>query len=98
MFHCSPQSKSKKEGEDDTARQRLAHKEVQTLLHITLNRDYYSDSANIPPYKALFKDIFATLRKNRIEEQPDYDGERRHAACSPIVSPTAEGARGVDGR
>lgn len=92
------QSKSKKEGEDDTARQRLAHKEVQTLLHITLNRDYYSDSANIPPYKALFKDIFATLRKNRIDEQPDPDPERRHAACSPITSPTEEGGRGVDGR
>ncbi|GFS02085.1 cerebellar degeneration-related protein 2-like [Elysia marginata] len=92
------QSKSKKEGEDDTARQRLAHKEVQTLLHITLNRDYYSDSANIPPYKALFKDIFATLRKNRIDEQPDLDSDRRHTACSPITSPTAEGSRQLDGR
>ncbi|XP_059171968.1 cerebellar degeneration-related protein 2-like isoform X2 [Physella acuta] len=91
------QTKGKKDGEDDSSRQRLAHKEVQTLLHLTLNRDYYQDSGQIPPYKALFKDIFATLRKNRIEENPDPDADKRNSACSPITSPCTD--RGlIDGR
>ncbi|CAL1528657.1 unnamed protein product [Lymnaea stagnalis] len=93
------QTKGKKDGEDDSERQRLAHKEVQTLLHITLNRDYYQDSGQIPPYKALFKDIFATLRKNRIEENPDPDGDKRNSVCSPLTSPSGDGAHGlIDGR
>ncbi|CAG5117928.1 unnamed protein product [Candidula unifasciata] len=98
-YNALIQSKGKKEGDDDSC-QRLAHKEVQTLLHITLNRDYYQDSGNIPPYKALFKDIFATLRKNRIEEIPiDPDGDKRNSACSPITSPTEDTAgRLIDGR
>lgn len=63
--------------EDRAARRRQAHKEVQTLLHMTLNRDYYSnpEPCQPPPYKALFKDLFATLRKTKIEENPgEQDG------------------------
>ncbi|KAI8796633.1 cerebellar degeneration-related protein 2-like isoform X1 [Biomphalaria glabrata] len=93
------QTKNKKGDDDDGSRQRLAHKEVQTLLHITLNRDYYQDGGHIPPYKALFKDIFATLRKNRIEENPDADADKRNSMCSPLTSPCVDGAKGlIDGR
>ncbi|KAK0056484.1 cerebellar degeneration-related protein 2-like isoform X1 [Biomphalaria pfeifferi] len=92
-------TKNKKGDDDDGSRQRLAHKEVQTLLHITLNRDYYQDGGHIPPYKALFKDIFATLRKNRIEENPDADADKRNSMCSPLTSPCVDGAKGlIDGR
>ncbi|CAG5121581.1 unnamed protein product [Candidula unifasciata] len=64
-YQALTQNKSKsKEGE---TRQQLAHKEVQTLLHITLSKDFGQDTNTIPPYKALFKDIFATLQKSRRE-------------------------------
>ena len=81
----------------DAACHSLAHKEVQTLLHITLQRDYYQDNAQIPPYKALFKDIFATLRKNTIDEKAE-EAEKR---LSAVYSPTGEGPGGggmIDGR
>ena len=38
---CPPQTKSSKRGEEASSSQSLANKEVQTLLHITLQRDYY---------------------------------------------------------
>nr|KAG5710383.1 hypothetical protein BaRGS_022201 [Batillaria attramentaria] len=76
--------------EDRAMRRRLAHKEVQTLLHMTLNRDYFQESCQPPPYKALFKDLFATLRKNRIDENPEQDKGATTPGDTPITSPSME--------
>ncbi|KAK7111920.1 hypothetical protein V1264_011469 [Littorina saxatilis] len=76
--------------EDRAMRRRLAHKEVQTLLHMTLNRDYFQESCQPPPYKALFKDLFATLRKSRIDENPEQDRGATTPGDTPISSPSME--------
>ncbi|XP_025093049.1 cerebellar degeneration-related protein 2-like isoform X2 [Pomacea canaliculata] len=76
--------------EDRAMRRRLAHKEVQTLLHMTLNRDYFQESCQPPPYKALFKDLFATLRKSRIDENPEQDRGAITPGGTPITSPSME--------
>ena len=80
--------------EDRAMRRRLAHKEVQTLLHITLNRDYFQESCQPPPYKALFKDLFATLRKTRIDENPEAD---KTTGDTPVTSPSMEFSRMTEG-
>lgn len=83
--------------EDRAMRRRLAHKEVQTLLHMTLNRDYFQESCQPPPYKALFKDLFATLRKTSIDENPEQDKGAVTPGDTPITSPSMEFARMAEG-
>ncbi|KAL3876880.1 hypothetical protein ACJMK2_034662 [Sinanodonta woodiana] len=54
----------------------LAHKEVQTLLKLHRRGDFQPSHGacstegefESPPYKTIFRDIFATLKKSRIEE------------------------------
>ncbi|KAL8569546.1 hypothetical protein ACOMHN_002092 [Nucella lapillus] len=83
--------------EDRALRRRLAHKEVQTLLHMTLNRDYFQESCQPPPYKALFKDLFATLRKTRIDENPEQDKLATTPGETPVTSPSMEFSRVTEG-
>ena len=54
--------------EERALRRRLAHKEVQTLLHMTLGRDLSDYTQHQPPYKALFKDLFAALHVSKVDE------------------------------
>ncbi|XP_050394071.2 cerebellar degeneration-related protein 2 [Patella vulgata] len=49
----------------------VSHKEVQTLINLTLNKDYGQEPGQPPPYKAIFKDLFATLKKSRIDESQE---------------------------
>lgn len=49
---------------------RLSHKAVQTTIKVTKPGDELEN----PPYKMIFKDIFATLRKSRIEETGEIGG------------------------
>ena len=83
--------------EDRAMRRRLAHKEVQTLLHMTLNRDYFQESCQPPPYKALFKDLFATLRKTSIDENPEQDKGAITPGDTPITSPSMEFSKVAEG-
>lgn len=57
------------------------HKEVQTLFNLSLQKTVpKTDTAtspieSVPTYKALFKDIFATLKKSQIEEEKENQDE-----------------------
>ena len=88
---------SDESAEDRAMRRRQAHKEVQTLLHMTLNRDYFQESCQPPPYKALFKDLFATLRKTSIDENPEQDKGAVTPGDTPITSPSMEFAKMTEG-
>ncbi|WAQ96318.1 CDR2-like protein [Mya arenaria] len=65
---------------------RLSHKSVQTTIKLTKPGE---DLEN-PPYKMIFKDIFATLRKSRIEESgesvtsPETSRGRCEQSSSPV--------------
>ncbi|KAL8597457.1 hypothetical protein ACOMHN_050955 [Nucella lapillus] len=64
-----PTEGGEQSAQDRAIRRHLAHKEVQTLLHETLSRDFASQDTQPPPYRALFQDLFATLRKTRRQEK-----------------------------
>lgn len=74
---------------DEVLQRQLAvsHKEVQTLLKLhTSDVSCGATAADEcpPPYKSIFRDIFATLKKSRIEE----GGEQPTSANgTPITSP-----------
>lgn len=97
------------DAEDDEADRnfRVSHKEVQTLLvnlHrcVEVNSDTGDSVTSPPAYRSLFKDIFATLRKSRIEESPEQQGsgataatggkepQTRSATNTPVTSPLKE--------
>jgi len=66
---------------------RLSNKAVQTTIKLTKPGDELEN----PPYKMIFKDIFATLRKSRIEESgeagvttPDTSRGRSESSSSPV--------------
>ncbi|XP_076439990.1 cerebellar degeneration-related protein 2-like isoform X2 [Babylonia areolata] len=74
LVNSKNQQSQQTDGEGESAeeralRRRLAHKEVQTLLHETLNWDFSSQDTQPPPYKVLFQDLFATLRKTRLNQE-----------------------------
>ena len=62
--------------EDENAKRIPANKAVQTTLLMTKPGE---DLEN-PPYKMIFRDIFATLKKSRIEETGEFN------VCSPETS------------
>jgi len=74
----------------------VSHKEVQTLLKLqkttadaSVGDGSTTDLVGSPPaYKSLFKDIFATLKKSRIEESSEVTVSTH---STPAVSP-ADGA------
>lgn len=78
------------EDDDEAEREiekRLSHKAVQTTIKITKPGE---DLEN-PPYKMIFKDIFATLKKSRIEEtgeasvtSPDVSHGKATHSSSPV--------------
>lgn len=77
---------------DEVLQRQLAvsHKEVQTLLKLHTSDASCGDGASAdnlgspPPYKSIFRDIFATLKKSRIEES----GEQPTSAnVTPLTSP-----------
>ena len=75
---------------DEVLQRQLAvsHKEVQTLLKLHTSDTSCGASADDlsspPPYKSIFRDIFATLKKSRIEES----GEQPTSAnVTPLTSP-----------
>ncbi|KAH3861355.1 cerebellar degeneration-related protein 2-like isoform X2 [Dreissena polymorpha] len=66
---------------------RLSHKAVQTTIKLTKPGDELEN----PPYKMIFKDIFSTLRKSRIEESgevcvtsPEASRGRAQQSSSPV--------------
>ncbi|KAJ8318963.1 hypothetical protein KUTeg_004054, partial [Tegillarca granosa] len=83
---------------DEALHRHLAHKEVQTLLKLqktdacTGGDNVGEEAGSPPPYKSIFRDIFATLKKSRIEES----GELATSANStPATSPMAPEQRAV---
>ncbi|GAB1606252.1 cerebellar degeneration-related protein 2-like [Argonauta hians] len=82
--------------EDEADRNfRVSHKEVQTLLvnlHrcVEVNTDIGDSVTSPPPYRSLFKDIFATLRKSRIEESP----EQQAASASATTTTSSAAGQG----
>ncbi|XP_061175434.1 cerebellar degeneration-related protein 2-like [Saccostrea echinata] len=64
----------------------VSHKEVQTLLKMqktTTTCDTASSSeeeTNLPHYKSLFRDIFATLKQTRIDESSEQPATSPHSA------------------
>lgn len=64
----------------------VSHKEVQTLLKLHTKDASCGDTSaeDPPPYKSIFRDIFATLKKSRIEES----GEQPTSTnVTPLTSP-----------
>ncbi|XP_063444439.1 cerebellar degeneration-related protein 2-like [Mytilus trossulus] len=64
----------------------VSHKEVQTLLKLH-TKDASCGGASAedpPPYKSIFRDIFATLKKSRIEESGEHPTS---ASGTPLTSP-----------
>ena len=79
---------------DEALHRHLAHKEVQTLLKLQKpsadvgagGATASADQMNPPHYKLLFRDIFATLRKSRIDETVEVPPVS--PTPSPATSPT----------
>lgn len=70
----------------------VSHKEVQTLLKTfdsTVAHEAIGDAEGPPPYKTIFRDIFETLRKSRIEEGgelPPITSGHSTPATTPLTS------------
>ncbi|XP_076072946.1 cerebellar degeneration-related protein 2-like [Mytilus galloprovincialis] len=64
----------------------VSHKEVQTLLKLHTKDASCGDASaeDPPPYKSIFRDIFATLKKSRIEESGE---QPTSASGTPLTSP-----------
>lgn len=109
LRHKLRRSRTGADADDDEADRnfRVSHKEVQTLLvnlHrcVEVNTDVGESVTSPPPYRSLFKDIFATLRKSRIEESPEQQAsatavatggkepQTRSATSTPLTTPLTE--------
>ncbi|XP_067670761.1 cerebellar degeneration-related protein 2-like [Haliotis asinina] len=83
VIKAKRQSGESEETAEERMRKRLANKEVQTLLNLTFTKDYTQDTGQPAPYKVLFKELFATLRKSRIEEAAEKSPPGSSSSSSP---------------
>lgn len=72
----------------------VSHKEVQTLIKLHKSSDASTgmtspESENPPPYKTLFRELFATLKKTRIEEGGESSGGGMAASVSLVTPPNS---------